>query len=288
REAFIEAGRILNGYVTTRIYYEEDAAVLSHKYNVLLPALLFAKPATQQRNAIHLSQYNTQDIVKVIRHALLETFPEITVESLPDYFQLKKPLLILFSDGVPAKREEEEMKRVAIGEHHKTFIACWLNLKNTPVGRSILKVYFGNLVPPVPLLLWISLHSGGHVFVFPSDQSISETSILAWIEKLKIKQDVPRATLSDEEWKPRLPAYDFLSMMEPTLPEFTIYTQGSINTHQEEVLGEKKAEAAVTKKPTEGSTMEELKQKKPTGRVLRRTAPHLGAKEKQAKHHSEL
>ncbi|KAM6467385.1 thioredoxin domain-containing protein 16 isoform 2-T2 [Liasis olivaceus] len=288
REAFIEAGRILNGYVTTRIYYEEDATVLSHKYNVLLPALLFAKPATQQRNAIHLSQYNTQDIVKVIRHALLETFPEITVESLPDYFQLKKPLLILFSDGVPAKREEEEMKRVAIGEHHKTFIACWLNLKNTPVGRSILKVYFGNSVPPVPILLWISLHSGGHVFVFPSDQSISETSILAWIEKLKIKQDVPRATLSDEEWKPRLPAYDFLSMMEPTLPEFTIYTQGSINTHQEEVLGEKKAEAAVTKKPTEGSTMEELKQKKPTGRVLRRTAPHLGAKEKQAKHHSEL
>ncbi|XP_063146600.1 thioredoxin domain-containing protein 16 isoform X2 [Candoia aspera] len=288
REAFVEAGRILNGYVTTGIYYEEDATLLSHKYNVPLPALLFAKPATQQRNAFQLSQYNTQDIVKVIRHALLETFPEITVENLPDYLQLKKPLLILFSDGILAKREEEEMKRVAIGDHHKTFIACWLNLKNTPVGRSILKVYFGNLVPPVPLLLWINLHSAGHVFVFPSDQSISETNILAWIEKLKIKQEVPRATLSDEEWKPRLPAYDFLSMMEPTLPEFTIYTQGSISTHQEEVLGEKKAEAAVTKRPTEGSTMEELKQKKPTGRVLRRTAPHLGTKEKQAKHHSEL
>ncbi|KAM3853393.1 thioredoxin domain-containing protein 16 [Vipera latastei] len=288
REAFIEAGRILNGYVTTGIYYEEDATVLSHKYNVPLPALLFAKPATQQRNAFQLSQYNTQDIVKIIRHALLETFPEITVENLPDYFQMKKPLLILFSDGVPSEREEEEMKHVAIGEDHKTFIACWLNLKNTPVGRSILKAYFGNSVPPVPLLLWINLHSGGHVFVFPSDQSISETNILDWIEKLKIKQEAPRATLSAKEWKPRLPAYDFLSMMEATLPEFTIYTQESISIHQEEILGEKKAEAAMTKKPTEDSTMEELKQKKPTGRSLQRTAPHPGAKEKQAKQHSDL
>ncbi|XP_015673267.1 thioredoxin domain-containing protein 16 [Protobothrops mucrosquamatus] len=233
REAFIEAGRILNGYVTTGIYYEEDATVLSHKYNVPLPALLFAKPATQQRNALQLSQYNTQDIVKVIRHALLETF-------------------------------------------------------NTPVGRSILKAYFGNSVPPVPLLLWINLHSGGHVFVFPSDQSISETNILAWIEKVKIKQEAPRATLSEKKWKPRLPAYDFLSMMEPTLPEFTIYTQESISIRQEEILEEKKAEAAMTKKPTEDSTMEELKQKKPTGRGLQRTVPHLGAKEKQAKHHSDL
>ncbi|XP_032092453.1 thioredoxin domain-containing protein 16 isoform X2 [Thamnophis elegans] len=288
REAFIEAGRILNGYVTTGIYYEEDATVLAHKYNVALPALLFAKPSTQQRNAFQLSQYNTQDIVKVIRHALLETFPEITVENLPDYFQMKKPLLILFSDGIPGKKEVEEMKQVAVGEDHKTFIACWLNLKNTPVGRSILKAYFGNSVVPVPLLLWISLHSGGHVFVFPSDQSISETNILAWIEKLKTKQEAPRATLSEKEWKPRLPAYNFLSMMEPTLPEFTIYTQESISIRQEEILGEKKAEAAVTKKPTKDSTMEELKPKKPTGRALRRTAPHLGAKEKQAKHHSEL
>lgn len=96
------------------------------------------------------------------------------------------------------------------------------------------------------------------------------------------------ATLSAKEWKPRLPAYDFLSMMEATLPEFTIYTQESVSIHQEEILGEKKAEAAMTKKPTEDSTMEELKQKKPTGRSLQRTAPHLGAKEKQAKHHSDL
>uniref|UniRef100_A0A2D4I9B9 Uncharacterized protein n=1 Tax=Micrurus lemniscatus lemniscatus TaxID=129467 RepID=A0A2D4I9B9_MICLE len=285
REAFIEAGRILNGYVTTGIYYEEDATILSHKYNVPLPALLFAKPATQQRNAFQLSQYNTQDIVKVIRHALLETFPEITVENLPDYFQMTKPLLILFSDGDPGEREVEEIKHVAIGEDHKTFIACWLNLKNTPIGRTILKTYFGNLVPPVPLLLWISLHSGGHVFIFPSDQSISETSILAWIEKLKTKQEAPRVTLSEKEWKPRLPAYDFLSKMEPTLPEFTIYTQESI--HQEGILRETKAEAAVTNKPTEDSTLEERKPRKPIGRGLW-TVPDLGAKEKQAKHHSEL
>uniref|UniRef100_A0A670XV76 Thioredoxin domain containing 16 n=1 Tax=Pseudonaja textilis TaxID=8673 RepID=A0A670XV76_PSETE len=169
REAFIEAGRILNGYVTTGIYYEEDATILYvaffHNSWSIFPLLY-------------------------VSFALLQ--PEITVENLPDYFQMKKPLLILFSDGDPGEREIEEIKHVAIGEDHKTFIACWLNLKNTPVGRSILKAYFGNSVPPVPLLLWINFHSGGHVFVFPSDQSISETSILAWIEKLKTKQEAPR------------------------------------------------------------------------------------------------
>ncbi|XP_061468523.1 thioredoxin domain-containing protein 16 isoform X2 [Rhineura floridana] len=290
REAFVEAGKVLDGYVTTGIYYEEDAAILSHNYKVPLPALLLAKPEAQTRRVIKLSKYSVQDIVEVIRHALLETFPEITVGNLPEYFQLEKPLLVLFSDGALSKRDEGEMQHLAREERRPDFVACWLNLKNTPVGRGILTAYFGSFRSPLPLLLWISLHSGGQVFVFPSDQPISEVNVLAWIEKLKSGQEVPSTVLSDEEWKPRLPAYDFLSMMKPPLPEFTIYSRGSVSTYQEEaneVPGEKTA-GVVREEPVEDSRMAELEKKPPTGGDLRGTAPRLAAKERQAKRHAEL
>ncbi|XP_042335797.1 thioredoxin domain-containing protein 16 [Sceloporus undulatus] len=292
REAFTEAARVLEGYVTTAIYYEEDAAPVSHKYNVHLPGLLFAKPETQKRSIVHLSDYSTSDIVKTIRHLLLETFPEITVGNLPEFFQLEKPLLILFSDGALSERNEGEMRRLAAEETSTTFIACWLNLKNTPVGRGILKTYFGSSLPPLPLLLWISLHSGAEVFAFPSDQSFSQANVQTWIKKLKSGQEIPSAVLSDEDWKPRLPAYDFLSKMAPTLPEFTIYSGGSIHNGPEEeveALGGKNAGAAVSKESTEGTAQEAEGEKELlVGGDLRGTAPRLAAREKQSKRHMEL
>uniref|UniRef100_A0A8D0BK13 Thioredoxin domain containing 16 n=1 Tax=Salvator merianae TaxID=96440 RepID=A0A8D0BK13_SALMN len=191
KEAFTEAGMVLNGYVVTGIYSEDDATILSHKYNVPLPALLFAKPGTQERSAIHLSNYSTRNLVDVIHAMILEPFPEITIGNLPQYFQLHKPLLILFSDGALHEKDEEEMRQLARHQEDENFIACWLNLKNTPVGKGILKAYFGNSYPALPLLLWISLHTGGQIFVFPSDQTLSEGSVLAWIEKLKSSREFP-------------------------------------------------------------------------------------------------
>lgn len=90
--------------------------------------------------------------------------------------------------------------------------------------------------------------------------------------------------MSDEAWKPRLPAYDFLSLMAPTLPEFTIYSHRSIPAHPEEeaVLGEKMA-AEMKEEAAGGPSVTE-----PTGGDLRGTAPRLAAREKQAKRHAEL
>ncbi|XP_028579869.2 thioredoxin domain-containing protein 16 isoform X2 [Podarcis muralis] len=290
REAFVGAGRVLSGYVTTGIYDEEDVDILSHKYKAPLPALLLARP--EARTVIQLSKFSVQDVVEVIRRALLETFPEITVGNLPEYFQLEKPLLLLFSDGALAESQEGEMRRLATEERRKEFVPCWMNLKNTPAGRRILKAYFGSSLPPLPLLLWINLHSGGQVFAFPPDQSVSEANVLAWIEKLKSGQEVPSAVLSGDEWKPRLPAYDFLSMMEPSLPEFTIYSRGSVGSYQkEEEEGPPRGKASLgmaREDPTEDSVVSELEKDQLTGGDLRGTAPRLSAREKQAKRHAEL
>nr|XP_008121057.1 PREDICTED: thioredoxin domain-containing protein 16 isoform X1 [Anolis carolinensis] len=290
REAFIEAAKVLEGTVIIGIYYEEDATTLSQKYNAPLPALIFAKPETQKQGFVHLSNDETRDIIKSIRRVLLETFPEITVGNLPEFFQLEKPLLIMFSDGALSERDEGEMRHLAEEETNKSFVVCWLNLKNTPAGRGILKAYFGSSVPPLPLLLWINLHSGGQVFAFPSDQSLSEANVRTWIEELKAGREIPSAVLSEEDWKPRLPAYDFLSKMGPALPEFTIYsgrTPVGNGPEEVDVLGDKKE--GVRKEPMEeGAPEAEGEKRVPSKGDLRGTVPRLASREKPPKHHTEL
>nr|XP_042697306.1 thioredoxin domain-containing protein 16 isoform X2 [Chrysemys picta bellii] len=128
REAFVEAGNMLRGYVTTGLYAEDDALVLARKYAVPLPALLLARREDHRIDSVPLSKQSAPDIVQTIRSQLLETFPEITVENLPDYLSLEKPLLILFNDGGLNRRVRLEMLSLANGKGHEAFLACWMNL----------------------------------------------------------------------------------------------------------------------------------------------------------------
>ncbi|XP_027697464.1 thioredoxin domain-containing protein 16 isoform X2 [Vombatus ursinus] len=217
KENFIEAGNSLKGYVITGFYSEEDALILSKKYAVTLPALLLARHKEGKIDSVLLSNSDAKDIVQIIKSALLEIFPEITVENLPFYLRLQKPLLIFFRDGNLNDKDEIEMLPLVKQKHLETLIPCWLNLKTTPVGRGILKAYFKHL-PPLPLLVLVDLHIQGQVSAFPLDQTINEKNILLWLQRLETGLESPITTLSDEEWKPPLPAYNFLSRMDATVP----------------------------------------------------------------------
>ncbi|XP_063189932.1 thioredoxin domain-containing protein 16 [Chroicocephalus ridibundus] len=282
REAFEEAGNILSGHVTMGMYFEDDALALSRKYAVSPPALLLARSGGQSVEGIALSKQSAQDMVRMIRYELLDVFPEITVQNLPRYLQLRKPFLILFSDGDIGEMESEEMLKLAKGRPRQAFVACWLNLKKTPVGRGVLKVYFAT-VPSLPLLLWVNLHAGGQVFQFPSEQTITEMNVLSWLERLKAGLEIPSSTLSEEDWKPPLPAYDFLQMMETAVPEVPLHP----SHHHGDTLVPKNpgGDTTVREEPSQETKAE--KGGSP-GRDLRGTAPRLAAREKQGKRHSEL
>ncbi|KAM9015845.1 thioredoxin domain-containing protein 16 isoform 1-T5 [Ara ararauna] len=285
REAFEEAGNILSGHVMMGMYFEDDALALSRKYAVSPPALLLARGRGQSVESITLSKQSAQDMVQMIRYELLDIFPEITVQNLPHYLQLRKPFLILFSDGDIGPVESEEMLKLAKGRPQQAFVACWLNLKKTPVGRGILKAYFAT-IPSLPVLIWVNLHAGGQVFKFPSEQSIAEMNILSWLEKLKAGVEIPSSTLSDEDWKPPLPAYDFLQMMETTRPELPLHTShrngDTLEQHPPESPG---GDTATRDEPSQETNAEKVMS---PGRDLRGTAPRLAAREKQGKRHSEL
>ncbi|XP_054987440.1 thioredoxin domain-containing protein 16 [Sorex araneus] len=213
KEDFIEAGNYLKGCVITGIYSKEDVLILSKKYAAILPALLLARHQEGKTETIPLANTNAQDIVKIITNALLEIFPEITVENLPAYLSLQKPLLILFSDGNINPQYTEVILKLVKSKHLESFVPCWLNMKKTQVGRTVLQEYFVTL-PPLPLLLVVDLHSSGQVFAFPSDQAITEQNILIWLQKLEAGLENHITILPAQEWKPPLPAYDFLSMMD--------------------------------------------------------------------------
>lgn len=213
KEDFTEAVKNLKGYVIAGIYSEEDVSILSNKYTATLPALLLARHKEGKVESIPLANTHGQEIVQIITSALLETFPEITVENLPTYLKLQKPLFILFSDGSINPQYQKAILTLVKEKHLDSVIPCWLNLKNTPVGRGILKVYFEAL-PPLPLLVVVNVHSGGQVFAFPSDQAITEQNLLLWLNKLEAGLESHITILSAQEWKPLLPAYNFLSMMD--------------------------------------------------------------------------
>ncbi|XP_054683651.1 thioredoxin domain-containing protein 16 isoform X1 [Grus americana] len=285
REAFKEAGNILSGHVTMGMYFEDDALALSRKYAVSPPALLLARSGGQSVEGITLSKQSAQDMVQMIRYELLEVFPEITVQNLPRYLELRKPFLILFSDGVIGQMESEEMLKLAKGRPWQAFVACWLNLKKTPVGRGVLKTYFAT-TPSLPVLVWVNLHAGGQVFKFPSEQAIAEMNILSWLEKLKAGLEIPSSTLSEEDWKPPLPAYDFLQMMETAVPELPPHTSHRRGDVPERCPPESPGgDTAVREEPSLETKAEKVGS---PGRDLRGTAPRLAAREKQGKRHSEL
>uniref|UniRef100_A0A8C9ETD0 Thioredoxin domain containing 16 n=1 Tax=Pavo cristatus TaxID=9049 RepID=A0A8C9ETD0_PAVCR len=285
-ESFTEAGSILSGHVTTGMYFEDDVLALSHKYAVSPPALLLARSSGQSVEGISLSEQSAQDIVQMIRYELLDVFPEITVQNLPRYLQLRKPFLILFSDGDLGQIESKEMLKLAKGRSQQAFVSCWLNLKNTPVGRGVLKAYFAT-IPSLPALVWVNLHAGGQVFKFPSEQPITEMNILSWLEKLKAGLEIP-STLSEEDWKPPLPAYNFLQMMEAAGPEFTLRASSRQEDRQEQQQLEGSEEkATVREELIEEAGLKAEKAQGP-GRDLRGTAPRLAGREKQARRHSEL
>ncbi|NWU72951.1 TXD16 protein, partial [Pterocles burchelli] len=285
KKAFEEAGNLLSGHVPMGMYLEDDALALSRKYAVSPPALLLARSGGQSVEGIALSKESTEDMVQMIRYELLDIFPEITVQNLPRYLELGKPFLIFFSDGDIGQMESEEMLKLAKGRPHRGFVACWLNLKKTPVGRGVLKAYF-TTVPSLPVLIWVNLHAGGQVFKFPGEQSITEVNILSWLEKLKAGLEIPSSTLSEEDWKPPLPAYDFLQMMEMTVPEPPLHTSHRPGDtpvqHPPESPG---GDSMVQEEPSQEIQGEKIGS---PGRDLRGTAPRLAAREKQGKRHSEL
>ncbi|XP_031746408.1 thioredoxin domain-containing protein 16 isoform X2 [Xenopus tropicalis] len=262
-DSYFNAGKSLWGFASLGIYYEDNAMIMHD---------------TNQVHSATLQHTAERDIINTVRMELLREFPEITMENFPTFFMQKKPLLVLFSNCNPTQSDEKHILNLVRGRYLDQFLACWLNLKNTPVGVGILQRYFG-IVPSLPQLVLIDFDSLGQVFSFPLDHHLTDVNILYWLEMIKAGAELPVYSLSNEDWKPPLPDYNFLDVMDAEVPGFAaqkIRIQMKPNRRQK-----------VEDSP-EGVEEESEAKQYPPGSSLRGTVPKFIEQGKKFRSHTEL
>ncbi|XP_052009390.1 LOW QUALITY PROTEIN: thioredoxin domain-containing protein 16 [Xyrauchen texanus] len=220
---FEEAARHLRGETILGLFAHKDAEKWVEGMSVNLPALLVSRGPGVPRDAYALpSSSSTKDLVTLIQRAELDQFPELTVENLPWYLGLGKPLLILFigkEDGTDNAKSLTEIRNLLSSGQLNSFLPCWIHLGRTPIGRSVLEKYLG-FVPPLPALVVSQLGAGGEVFLFPSERPLMETSVLQWLRGVENGREQPAGVIPDGKWGPPVPFYDFLAIIDQEVPGY--------------------------------------------------------------------
>ncbi|XP_076833848.1 thioredoxin domain-containing protein 16 isoform X4 [Brachyhypopomus gauderio] len=219
---FVEAAKSLRGQMLLGLFVNEEADAWAEELAVTLPALLVSRGPGVRREAHALLPSTSHDLVNRIRKAAMDTFPELTVDNLPWYLELGKPLLLLFIGGGESPQMAqplEEMREVQSAGRVDHVLPCWIHLGRTPAGRSVLKAYLG-FVPPLPVLVLSRLGRGGEVFHFPSERPLLSENIVQWLQRIENNQEQSAGAIPDTPWDPPVPFYDFLAVMDEEAPGY--------------------------------------------------------------------
>ncbi|XP_072545094.1 thioredoxin domain-containing protein 16 [Salminus brasiliensis] len=220
---FEEAAQSLRGETLLGLFVHEEAARWAKEHPVTLPALVVSRGPGIRHEAHPLSSSSTpQELISHIRRVTLEAFPELTVENLPGFLELGKPLLMLFvgaEESSEATQSLEELKKAQSAGQLDTSLPCWIHLGRTPAGQSVLEAYLG-FVPPLPAVVLSQLGTGGEVFHFPPERPLLATNIIQWLQRVESGQEQPAGVISDEAWGPPVPFYNFLAVMDEEAPGY--------------------------------------------------------------------
>ncbi|XP_685017.4 thioredoxin domain-containing protein 16 [Danio rerio] len=220
--SFEEAARLLRGETIIGLFAHKEAAKWVEGLSVNLPALLVSHGPALPHQVFSLPSSLATDHVKLIQRVELERFPELTVENLPWYLELEKPLLLLFigkEESTESTRSLAEINQLLGSGQLDFFLPCWIHLGRTPVGRSILEKYLG-FVPPLPSLVISQIKTGGEVFLFPSERPLKAENILRWIHDVEDRHEQPAGLIPDVKWGPPVPFFDFLAIMDQEAPTY--------------------------------------------------------------------
>ncbi|KAJ8411883.1 hypothetical protein AAFF_G00155210 [Aldrovandia affinis] len=277
RDIFEEAARLLRGEAVLGLFADTHTERWAEDYSVKLPAMLVSRgPGTHiEPHSLHVSA--VEELVSDIQKAMLDSFPELTVENLPVYLDLQKPLLLVF---LGEEEEEEEMEeeggRQSEGVRAElrslqgtgrldSYLPCWIHLGRTPTGRAVLESYLGT-VPPLPALVLSQLGTGGEVFHYPPEQPLMSEAVLLWLQRVENKEEQPAGVISDEKWGPPVPFYDFLSIMDQEAPGYAAQ-----KTHKLKTRGREQGEEDGCE---QGSSSERTLNRKPPKDRMGPLTPH--------------
>ncbi|XP_076151722.1 thioredoxin domain-containing protein 16 [Alosa pseudoharengus] len=218
---FEEASRGLRGEILLGMFVDTPAQNWACKLPVDLPALLVSRGSEGPTEVHSLQASSPGELITLIRSTTLDPFPELTVENLPQYLELQMPLLLLFvrEEGPESSAALLEMRALLHAGHLQRYLPCWINLRRTPAGSSVLESYLG-ASPQLPALVLSQLRSGGEVFHFPPQRPLQSGRILQWLQGVERQEEEPAGVVPDERWEPSVPFFDFLSVMDEELPGY--------------------------------------------------------------------
>ncbi|XP_058254828.1 thioredoxin domain-containing protein 16 isoform X1 [Hemibagrus wyckioides] len=223
---FEEAAKYLRGEMILGLFEHKEAERWAQEHSVTLPALLVSHGPGVQRKAHSLLLSTLQETISYISRAALDTlvrtglFPELTVENLPWYMELRKPLLIMFVGGEESPetlQSLEEMRKAERTGLLESSLPCWIHLGRTPAGRAVLETYL-SYVPPLPALVLSQVSSGGEVYHFPTERPLLSENIIQWLQRIENHQEKAVGVIPDKPWRPPVPFYDFLAVMDEEAP----------------------------------------------------------------------
>ncbi|XP_041704244.2 thioredoxin domain-containing protein 16 isoform X1 [Coregonus clupeaformis] len=281
---FKEAAKALWGETMVGLFADRRAERWAVEHSVTLPAILVSRGPTGQTEAHSLHLTMPDQLVTHIQRALLDTFPELTVENLPLYLELKKPLLLLFVGEEDEERGRkgnkgvlEDMRSLLNTGWFKPYLPCWIHLGRTPAGKAVLEAYLGSL-PLLPALVLSQLAAGGEVFHYPAGRPLMVQPILQWLQRVEDGEEPPAGKIVDEKWAPPMPFYDFLSVMDQEVPGYASQRSAKTKTSQSErAEGEKEKKRGSSSSGGERQAQAHNFQGSPTTKPPQ--TPH---------HHSEL
>ncbi|XP_019909919.1 thioredoxin domain-containing protein 16 isoform X3 [Esox lucius] len=258
--------------------------MLAVEYSVELPAILVSRgpEGLMEAHPLHLSTPN--QLVTHIQKALLDCFPELTVENLPQYLGLKKPLLLLFVGVEEMERKEnrralQEMRSLLNSGRLIPYLPCWIHLGRTPAGKAVLEAYLGSM-PLLPALVLSQLSTGGEIFHYPAGSPLMEQPILHWLQMVEGGNELPAGVIGKDKWEPPVPFYDFLAVMDQEVPGYA--SQRSPKTKMRPSERDDKEEAEKNRRGIHGNADRRVRagaHKPQESTMTKPPAPH---------HHTEL
>lgn len=225
---FQQAARALRGEVLLALLVDGQAETWAVEYDVQLPAMLVSggSRAHTHTHAHSLPLSSLQELLAHIQRVRLDPFPELTVQSLPSYLELAKPLLLLFVGEEEDERERretegvmEEMRALLEAGQLAPYLPAWVHLGRSPAGEGVLEALLGSL-PPLPALVLSQLPSGGEVFHYPPEKPIMVQPVLRWLQSVEDGDVPPAGVVGDPRWTPAVAFYDFLSVMDQEAPGY--------------------------------------------------------------------
>lgn len=210
-----EVASELHGYMVVSMANGDLAQKISAMKGVPMPSLVIFKMDDQFQPQVvtNVGDKTSDELVSWIKQTSVSIFSELSPTNLPLIYARKQPIVIYFTDPVAEVGDTMETYRLlgklaARGEFPDVTFT-WMD-KSKSTTQEVMASYTGSA--DKESLVTVIL-SKGEVFVY-TDKLTDVMSIEKWLRSIMTNNLEPSKMLPVGEWKPRVPPYNFVKLVE--------------------------------------------------------------------------